>query len=584
MAVAIACAWPSPRVSSTSRATSPHTGTCFLTTSISSSTWATTSTNPPGARTMCVSTALPSLIRSTITESATPCTRAIPISRRRTRPIPGSAPGTTTRSRTTTRTTAPSTSTPRRGSCSGARARWNVIAQQTLMAQLDRKPGPGQQFWTDGWDGYPAARRRLLDYLGQRKPANPVVFGGDVHSFWVTDLKPDFDDPRSPVVATEFVGTSITSQFRRRQEELESLLADNPHIRLGNGTRRGYLRVEPLGLELVAAAVRRAGHQARLIDLQTATHKDYFRLIDDWQPDVVAFSCNYLANVPEIVDLAKLTRARHFWSFMLVGGHSASFIARDLLEHAGGAIDCIVKGDGEASVNALLEAVEHDRRSIAKVAGVVTLDGEGPPARLVDNLDALMPARDLVGHRRRYFLGTLDPCASIEFARGCPWDCSFCSAWTFYGRSYRVVSPERAVEDLASVKEPGVFIVDDVAFVQAKHGFEIGEAIARRGIRKQYYLETRGDVLLRNKDVFRLWTRLGLQYMFLGLEAIDEEGLRKYRKRISLGKAFEALEFARSLCIMASINLIADPEWDSERFAAVPQWCLEIPEGASSSA
>ena len=53
-----------------------------------------------------------------------------------------------------------------------------------------------------------------------------------------------------------------------------------------------FLRLEPLGLELVAAAVRRAGHQARLIDLQTATHKDYFRLIDDWQPDVVAFSCN----------------------------------------------------------------------------------------------------------------------------------------------------------------------------------------------------------------------------------------------------------------------------------------------------
>jgi len=123
-------------------------------------------------------------------------------------------------------------------------AGWNVIAQQTLMAQLDRKPGPGQLFWTDGWDGYPAARRRLLDYIGQRKPANPIVLGGDVHSFWVTDLKPDFDDPRSPVVATEFVGTSITSQFRRRQEELEALLPDNPHIRLGNGTRRGYVRVE----------------------------------------------------------------------------------------------------------------------------------------------------------------------------------------------------------------------------------------------------------------------------------------------------------------------------------------------------
>jgi len=340
-----------------------------------------------------------------------------------------------------------------------------------------------------------------------------------------------------------------------------------------------YLRLEPLGLELVAAAVRQAGHQVQLIDLQAETHKDYVRLIDRWQPDVVAFSCNYLANVPEIVDLAKLTRAKRPETFVLVGGHSASFIAQELLEHAGGAIDCVVKGEGEASVLPLLEAVEHDRRAVAQVAGVVTLDGEGPPARLVENLDDLMPARDLLRHRRRYFLGTLDPCASIEFARGCPWDCSFCSAWTFYGRSYRVVSPERAVDDLASIKESGVFIVDDVAFVQAKHGFEIGEAIARRGIRKQYYLETRGDVLLRNRDVFKFWTRrLGLRYMFLGLEAIDEEGLRKYRKRISLGRAFEALEFARSLGIMVAINLIADPDWDRERFEVVRQWCLEIPE------
>jgi hopanoid C-3 methylase HpnR len=338
------------------------------------------------------------------------------------------------------------------------------------------------------------------------------------------------------------------------------------------------LRLEPLGLELVAAAVRQAGHQVHLIDLQAETHEDYKRLIDRWAPDVVAFSCNYLANVPEIVDLAKLTRASRPETFVLVGGHSASFIARELLEHAGGAIDCVLKGEGEASVADLLSAVEHDRRSITKVSGVVTLDGEGPPARIVENLDALVPARDLLRHRRRYFLGMLDPCASIEFARGCPWDCSFCSAWTFYGRSYRTVSPERAVDDLASIKERGIFIVDDVAFVQSKHGLEIGEAIARRGIRKQYYLETRGDVLLRNKDVFRLWTRLGLEYMFLGLEAIDEEGLRKYRKRISLGRAFEALEFARSLGIKVAINLIADPDWDQDRFAVVRQWCLEIPE------
>jgi hopanoid C-3 methylase len=339
-----------------------------------------------------------------------------------------------------------------------------------------------------------------------------------------------------------------------------------------------YLRLEPLGLELVAQAARQAGHDVRLLDLQVATHGDYLKRLDDWRPDVVAFSCNYLANVPEIIDLAKLTKQKLQDCFFFVGGHSASFIARDLLQHGEGAIDCVLKGEGEATVAELLLAVENDRDSLANVPGVVTESGEGPPPRFVDCLDDLHPARDLLRHRRKYFIGVLDPCASIEFSRGCPWDCAFCSAWTFYGRSYRVVSPERAVEEVARVQEPGLFIVDDVAFIQAKHGLEIGEAIARRGIKKQYYLETRGDVLLRNKEVFQFWRSLGLRYMFLGIEAIDDEGLKMHRKRITLGKNFEALEFARSLGINVAINIIADPDWDRTRFAVIREWCQGIPE------
>jgi alkaline phosphatase D len=122
-------------------------------------------------------------------------------------------------------------------------ARWNVIAQQTLMAQLDRLPGPGQRFWTDGWDGYPVARRRLLDHLRRARAANPLVVSGDVHSFWVADLKADFDDPASPTVATEVVGSSITSQFGRSQLEVDLAVGENPHMRFATGARRGYAHV-----------------------------------------------------------------------------------------------------------------------------------------------------------------------------------------------------------------------------------------------------------------------------------------------------------------------------------------------------
>jgi hopanoid C-3 methylase HpnR len=339
-----------------------------------------------------------------------------------------------------------------------------------------------------------------------------------------------------------------------------------------------FLRLEPLGLELVAAAAQSAGHDVRLIDLQVESHASYFRLLERWRPDAIGFSCNYLANVPEIIDLARATKRIRPETYVFVGGHSASFIAPEFLEHGRGSIDCVLRGEGEAGTPRLLEAIPAGPKGVAQVPGAVTLDGAGPPPVLVRSLEDLRPARSLVRHRRKYFLGVLDPCASIEFTRGCPWDCSFCSAWTFYGRGYRTISPERVIEDLESIREPGVFIVDDVAFIQAEQGFRIGEAIARKGIRKQYYLETRGDVLLRNQEVFRLWKRLGLEYMFLGLEAIDEEGLRKHRKRVSLGKNFEALECARTLGVTVAINLIADPDWDRDRFEVVRQWCREIPE------
>src|SRR6476619_5604263 len=111
-----------------------------------------------------------------------------------------------------------------------------------------------------------------------------------------------------------------------------------------------YLRLEPLGLELVAQAIRNAGHEVRLIDLQVESWRDYIRLLDTWQPDVVAASCNYLANVPEVIDLAKLTKYRLPRAVVCVGGHSASFVAEDMLAHGAGAIDCIVKGEGEAVI------------------------------------------------------------------------------------------------------------------------------------------------------------------------------------------------------------------------------------------
>lgn len=337
-----------------------------------------------------------------------------------------------------------------------------------------------------------------------------------------------------------------------------------------------YLRLEPLGMERVAQAVRAAGHEVRLLDLQTFGHKDFARELAAFRPRALGFSLNYLANLPEVVDLAKKAKELAQECFVFVGGHSGSFIAEELLEHGSGAIDAVLRGEGELSTPQLVAAIEDG--GVLAVPGVVTAEGRGPAPVLLDHLDRFPPARDLLARRRRYFIGELDPCASIEFTRGCPWDCAFCSAWTFYGRSYRMASPEAAAEELARVAEPNLFIVDDVAFIHPEHGLAIGREIEKRGIRKRYYLETRADVLCRNREVFAYWQRLGLRYLFLGLEAIDEAGLKAHRKRVSQGINFEALDVARKLGIDVAVNLIADPDWDERRFEVVREWALSIPE------
>lgn len=338
-----------------------------------------------------------------------------------------------------------------------------------------------------------------------------------------------------------------------------------------------FLRLEPLGVECVASALQAAGYDVRLIDLQVLTAQDVRSTLTSWQPDAVGFSVNYLANVPEVVDLAKQVKSTLPRARVFVGGHSASFVAQEMLVHADGAIDCVIRGEGEVAAVQVLEAFASGS-SLQDIAGVVTADGLGPPALLVPSPEKHMPARHLTSKRRKYFIGELDPCASIEFTRGCPWDCNFCSAWTFYGRSYRKFDAAAAGEDLASIREPNVFIVDDVAFIRPEHGMAIADEVERRGIKKRYYLETRADVLLRNREVFERWTKLGLRYMFVGVESIDEDGLKRFRKRVAMSENDAALQVARELGIVVAINIIADPDWDEHRFEVVRQWALEVPE------
>jgi alkaline phosphatase D len=123
-------------------------------------------------------------------------------------------------------------------------ARWNVIAQQVLMAQLDRdRDTDATRYAMDKWDGYRVPRERLLRFLGRHGNRNPVVLSADIHRHMALDLKTDFDRPNSQTVTTELVTSSISSRGDRRDmtARYRDWMDQNQHLRFISDLR-GYTR------------------------------------------------------------------------------------------------------------------------------------------------------------------------------------------------------------------------------------------------------------------------------------------------------------------------------------------------------
>ncbi|MBL8829060.1 MAG: alkaline phosphatase D family protein, partial [Planctomycetaceae bacterium] len=119
---------------------------------------------------------------------------------------------------------------------------WNVLTQQVMMGRVDRRPGEVRAFSMDQWPGYEANRQRVLRYFAEHPGKNPIAIAGDIHCNWANNLQVNADDEHSPVVATEFVGTSISSggNGAEQRKDTPEVLKENPFVKFFND-ERGYV-------------------------------------------------------------------------------------------------------------------------------------------------------------------------------------------------------------------------------------------------------------------------------------------------------------------------------------------------------
>ncbi|MFW6693695.1 alkaline phosphatase D family protein [Streptomyces sp. MAR4 CNX-425] len=184
-------------------------------------------------------------------------------------------------------------------------ARWNLLANQLMWAQNDRTAGPEQVFDFDNWDGYRAQRRRLLEFFGSGRTENPVVLTGDRHCTWVCDLKPDFDDPASPVVGAELTGSSISSggdsdpaAFHARYDPI---MAESPHWKYIDN-RRAYVLCD-VTRERMTASLRTVDTVWRPEGTRATTSAEF--VVEAGRPGVT------VASTPEAARPMRLAERRY---------------------------------------------------------------------------------------------------------------------------------------------------------------------------------------------------------------------------------------------------------------------------------
>ena len=320
---------------------------------------------------------------------------------------------------------------------------------------------------------------------------------------------------------------------------------------------------EPLGLEILAAALPE--HDVQILDLRCGD--DLTATLQSFQPHVVAVT----ALTPEVYaaqDVLRLTKRLAPAAFTIVGGHHATLLPDDF---AIPETDAIILGEGEHILAQLIRALEAGD-SLASIPNLRYRRPDGSihsttriaPTIPIDSTP--LPRRDLVErHRSKYFFLFDKPDTTMATGRGCPYRCTFCSVWEFYDGRTSMMSPQRVLSELRTLKTDHVTFVDDNFLLHAKREDAIADLIRAEGITKRYSIECRTDSIVRHPELVKKWANVGLYAVLLGLEGSDT-------MLASVGKSNSAATNERAIATLQDLGIliwgafIVDPNWDADDF------------------
>ena len=339
-----------------------------------------------------------------------------------------------------------------------------------------------------------------------------------------------------------------------------------------------------MGIAYIAAAVERAGHEARIIDAN-AFHMDESELqrgLSAFAPQLVGVTAT-TTTLLDAYAAARATRKALPQAFIVIGGIHATRFPMETLEECE-ALDAVCVGEGERTFVDLIAALEDPSGDLGSVRGLAYREGsrivvneERPCTVDIDELS--LPARHLLPMEAYASAGHPHRTASIVSSRGCPFGCKFCAAPFIGGRRWRARSAESILDEIGDIitrfRMNTFEFVDDLFTLDRQRVFDICNGIVERGYEVNWTCSARADTV--TLEMLKAMAGAGCRVVYFGIESGSQRILDLIGKRETLEQLAQAVRWTREASMRSwGFFIIGFPEETPEEIRATIQFAIDI--------
>jgi len=353
---------------------------------------------------------------------------------------------------------------------------------------------------------------------------------------------------------------------------------------------QSMIRLEPYAQELIAGVVEEP-HDVRICDLAVKKRplKAFKETLDEYKPDFIGFggfSSQFCVNK----DLARIARELLPNAVICLGGIHPSSIPQDC--KCPDLFDVIVRADGVSAMKEIIKALEQEQPLPESEWILPTASPRFdelaalPPPAICRDAITTKPRRDLLNPLDYFCIcygeagkkeKTLFPeIACVRTSAGCPNRCSFCVVHFLANGKYLQREVESVVDEIESLDQEYVYFVDDETFINTRRMTQIAELLIERGVKKKYISWARSDTICGHPELFELWKKAGLEFVYIGFESLKAENLDGYNKNATPEQNRKAREVLGDLDLNIHAALMIDPDFTKEDFLTVQQAIKEI--------